>query len=276
MSTNGRLASVDIDGIALKPTEGAVSRARELAVNTVLIDYEGPTHVPEMSALASLSATATVRLTTPVRADGFDPLGDRRVTEQLPAGVERLLVAGNSAYLTETEQRRAIAPRLQAARTRAPDAWVGTEGIERLALAAGGTQFELLSRTTERDLGSLRAAGFEGELAVYAPIVLSDDEDAILDTLGSYVARRKSVASALSDSVTDRSSSNAMAADGISTDSTAVGRVREILLNASHEFALVGAEEQVNARISELREAGVDTVVGYLARGIEISRLTGH
>jgi hypothetical protein len=39
-----------------------------------------------------------------------------------------------------------------------PDAWVGTESVERVALAAGGPQFELLSRTTERDLHALRAA----------------------------------------------------------------------------------------------------------------------
>ncbi|HET7325270.1 MAG TPA: luciferase, partial [Halococcus sp.] len=210
------------------------------------------------------------RLTTPVRADGFDPLGDNTVAKRLPTSVRRVLVAGHSAYLTEAEQRRAIAPRLHAARTRAPDAWIGTEGIERVALAAGGTQFELLSQDTERDLQSLRAAGFEGELAVYAPVVLTDDEDTILDALGSYVARRQSVAAALSDCATEQSASHEMrTADGIPTDSTAVGRVREILLNASHAFALVGTTEQVNGRVSELREAGVDIIVGYMARGIE-------
>lgn len=269
MTETDELASVDLDGIALKPAETSIGRATELDVDRVLIDYEGPTHVPETRVLTTLAADTAVRVTAPIRADGFDPLGDSTVAERLPTGVKQVLVAGNPAYLTETERRRAIAPRLQAARNRVPDAWVGTEGIERLALAAGGTQFELLSRTTERDLKSLRTAGFDDELAVYAPVVLTDDEDSILDALGEYVARRKSVASVLADTVTDQSTSQALAADGIATDSTAVERVREILLNASHEFALVGTAETVNARTNELREAGVDVVVGYLARGIE-------
>jgi hypothetical protein len=269
LTANGVLAGVDLDGIVLKPTEVAIDRASELDVDRVLIDYEGSTHVPDAAVLDTLTASTTVRLTTPVRADGFDPLGDNTVTERLPTSVRRVLVAGNSAYLTETEQRRAIASRLQAARARAPNAWIGTEGIERLALAAGGTQFELLSRTTEHDLQSLRAVGFEGKLAVYAPVVLTDDEDAILDALGDYVARRQSVAAALSDCAAEQSTSHVMTADGIPTDSTAVGRVREILLNGSHAFALVGTTERVNARVSELRETGVDIVVGYMARGIE-------
>jgi hypothetical protein len=268
MSENGVLASVDLDMIAVKPSEVAVGRASDLSVDEVLIDYEGLTHVPDAAVLDTLTTNIGVRLTTPLRADGFDPLGDNTVAERLPTTVKRVLVAGHSAYLTKAERRRAIAPRLQAARDRALDAWIGTEGIERLALAAGGTQFELLSRTTERDLQSLRTVDFEGQLAVYAPVVLTDNEDAILDALGSYVARRQSVASALSDGTTEESPSHPVSSDEISTDSTAVGYAREVLLNASHEFALVGSAEQVNARISELQEAGIDIIVGYLPRGI--------
>lgn len=269
LTANGVLAGVDLDGIALKPTEVSINRASELDIDRVLVDYEGPTHVPDATVLDALTANNTVRLTTPVRASGFDPLGDNTVAERLPTSVKRMLVAGHSAYLTETERQRAIAPRLQAAHARVPDPWIGTEGIERLALAAGGTQFELLSRTTKCDLQSLRAAGFAGTLAVYAPVVLTDDEDAILDALGSYVARRQSVAATLFDCAAKQSTSQTITADGIPTDSTAVGRVREVLLNASHAFALVGTTEQVNTRVGELREAGVDIIVGYMARGIE-------
>jgi hypothetical protein len=269
VTENGILASVDLDVVALKPTEVSIDQASGFDVDAVLIDYEGPTHVPDATVLDTLTANTTIRLTTPIRADGFDPLGNNTVVERLPTSVKRVLVAGHSAYLTEAERRRAIAPRLRAARAHAPNAWIGTEGIERLALAAGGTQFELLSGTTERDLQSLRAAGFEGKLAVYAPVVLTDNEDAILDALGSYVARRQSVMSALSDDTTGESASHSVMADGISTDSTAIGNAREVLLNASHEFALAGSAEQVNVRISELREAGVDIIVGYLACGIE-------
>jgi hypothetical protein len=194
-------------------------------------------------------------VTTPVRADGFDPLGDDSLAQTLPAEVGRILVAGHPAYLTDDEKDRAIAPRLGAARTVDADAWVGTEGIERIAMAAGGTQFELLSRTTERDIRALRAAGYDGEVAIYAPTVLTDDEDAVLDAVGGYVSRRGPVARALPE--------------GCATDATATGRARDVLLRASTDFALVGDVTTVRERISELKDLGADYVIGYPARGLD-------
>jgi alkanesulfonate monooxygenase SsuD/methylene tetrahydromethanopterin reductase-like flavin-dependent oxidoreductase (luciferase family) len=195
-------------------------------------------------------------VTTPVRADGFDPLGDDSLVATLPGGATRVLVAGNPAYLTESEAKRAVAPRLGAARDRSPDAWVGTEGIERLALAAGGTQFELLSATTEREVRAMRAAGFDGEVALYAPTVLTDDPDETLDTVGSYVGRRGPVRRALPEDA--------------ATDATATGRAREVLLEAATDFTLVGDAETVRERIETLRSVGVDHVVAYPARGLEL------
>lgn len=244
-----------LDGVALKPAECDVSTVDSLPLSTVVIDYEGRDHLPDAATLERLAADHAVRVTTPVRADGFDPLGDDSLLDELPPSVGRVLVAGHGAYLSEAEASRAIAPRLGAAREADGDAWVGTEGVERLALAAGGTQFELLGRDTERSVRALRAAGFDGELAVYAPTVIDDDEDAILDAVGGYVARRGPVRRALPDDA--------------DTDSGATGRAREVLLAASDDFALTGAVDTVRERTDALREAGVDLVVGYPASGLD-------
>ncbi|WP_101296246.1 DUF7388 family protein [Halegenticoccus soli] len=249
------LAKTGLDAAALKPAECDVRRALDLPLGSVAIDYEGHERLPDAETLRELAGEIDVRLTTPVRADGFDPLGDDSLYDWVPEGVGQVLVAGHPAYLTDGERSRAIAPRLGAARERVPDAWVGTEGVERVALAAGGTQYELLSRTTERGFRALRAAGFDGELAVYAPTVLTDDEDAVLDAVGAYVSRRRPVARALPD--------------GAAADSSATGRAREVLLSAARDYALVGAPAEVGDRVRALKEAGADVVVGYPARGVE-------
>lgn len=251
----GIIHETGLDAAALKPAECDVSLGVDLPFNTVVIDYEGQNHLPERSMLEALAGEKTVRLTTPVRADGFDPLGDDSLLSELPDEIRTVLVAGHSAYLTEDERQKATAPRIGRAIERMPEAWVGTEGIERIALATGGVQFELLSRSTERDLRALRTAGFSGEIALYAPTVVTDSEDAVLDALGGYVARRRPVVRALP-------------ADA-PTDASATGRAREILLAASSDFALVGTPEAVRKQVRALREAGADTVVGYPARGIE-------
>jgi hypothetical protein len=244
-----------LDAVALKPAECDVCRALDVPLPTVAIDYEGPEHLPDPDVLADLAAEKDVRLTLPVRADGFDPLGDDSRWETIPPSVRRVLVAGHGAYLSDDEADRAVAPRLRAARDRAPDAWVGTEGIERLALAAGGTQYELLSRSTVRDVRALRAAGFDGEVALYAPTVLTDDEDEIIDAVGAYAARRRPVARALPDDAP--------------TDASARGRAREVLSAAVRDYALVGSPDDVRDRVCELENAGVDVVVGYPARGVD-------
>ncbi len=254
MLTGESVAKTGLDAAALKPTECDLSRGAELPFETVVIDYEGREHLPDRDTLRRLAEHREVRLTTPVRADGFDPLGDDSLVERPPEGVGRVLVAGHAAYLDAEERARALAPRLGAASERAPDAWVGTEGVERIALATGATQFELLSRSTERNLRALRAAGFDGGIAVYAPTVLTDDPDAVLDAVGGYVARRRPVARTLPE--------------GAATDSRAGGRAREVLLAASGDFALVGTPTEVRGQVTALREAGADTVVGYPARGI--------
>ncbi|WP_433623033.1 DUF7388 family protein [Halomicrococcus sp. NG-SE-24] len=256
MLTSGdAVARTGLDAAALKPAECDVRRATELPLDAITIDYEGREHLPDEATLETLAEEMDVRLTIPVRADGFDPLGDDAVLDGLPASVGRVLVAGHPAYLTDRERKRTVAPRLGAALADAPDAWVGTESVERVAMATGATQFELLTRSTTRDLRGLRAAGFDGTVAVYAPTVLTDDEDAVLDAVGGYVARRNAVASALPE--------------GAPTDASATGRAREVLLAASDDFALVGTPEEVGETVGDLKAAGADLVVGYPARGIE-------
>ena len=249
-----RAVATGLDAVALKPAEVDVSRAAGLPFDAVVIDWEGLEHFPDEQVLAGLARTADVRVTTPVRADGFDPLGDDGLAEHIPDSVNRVLVAGHPAYLSDAEQSRSVAPRLGAAANVFPEAWVGTESVERIALATGNGQFELLGPSTRRDARALRAAGFEGELAVYAPTVLTEDVDARLDALGGYVSRRPKVARALPD--------------GAATDGSATGRTREVLLAAIHDFALAGGLETVCKQIQELKAAGVDTVVGYPARGL--------
>lgn len=254
MLRHSPLARADIDGVALKPREHDLQRAAALPTDLLNVDYEGREVFPDRSVLADLAAERRVLATTPVRADGFDPMGDDSLLP-LPDGIERVLVAGNPAYLNEEERGRAVAPRFGAAREAASDAWLGTEGVERVALAAGGPQYELLSRTTGRDVRSLRAAGFEGVVALYAPVVLAEDEDEILDAVGAYAARRGPVKRALPEDAT--------------TDGDASGRAREVLSQAVRDYALVGSVDDVADRVGELREAGVDTVVGYPARGLD-------
>jgi hypothetical protein len=192
LKSDSHAAVAGVDAVALKPSEHDLECIPDLedAVETVVVDYEGREHLPEFDALAGLAGDRSVRVTAPVRADGFDPLGDDSLADAIPPELGRVFVAGHSVYLSETEGNRAIAPRLGAATTGEADAWVGTEGVERAALATGATQFELLSRTTVTDVKSMRAAGFDGDVAVYAPTVLGDAEDEILDAVGEYTARR--------------------------------------------------------------------------------------
>jgi len=249
------LAETGVDAVAVKPTEADVERAADLDVDCVTIDYEGRAAFPSRETLASLAEAVDVRVTTPVRADGFDPLGDDGLVAGLPPAVGRALVAGHSAYLDDRERRRAVAPRLREGAAACRDPWVGTEGIERLALAVGGTQYELLAPGVERRVRALRAAGFDGGVAVYAPVVLADDEDTILDALGAYAARRGPVAERLPE--------------GAPTDSTATGRAREVLSEAVRKYDIVGDGETVRDRVDALHEAGVDSVVAYPARGLD-------
>jgi hypothetical protein len=249
------LAATGVDGVALKPSECDVRRALDVDVDVVTVDYEGREHVPGRDVLASLAADRSVRLTTPVRAAGYDPEGDASLTAEIPEGVGRVLVAGHGAYLDDDERARSVAPRLGKAVSRAPEAWVGTESVERLALATGATQFELLSRSTRRDVRGLRAAGFDGEIAVYAPTVLSTDDDVVLDAVGDYAARRGPVARALPDAA--------------ATDAATTGRARDVLSTAARDYALVGDVETVARRVGELHDAGVDHVVAYPARGLD-------
>jgi alkanesulfonate monooxygenase SsuD/methylene tetrahydromethanopterin reductase-like flavin-dependent oxidoreductase (luciferase family) len=157
--------------------------------------------------------------------------------------------------MADHEAARGIAARLRAAREADPDAWVGTEGVERIAMAVGGTQFDLFAPTTDREIRALREAGFEVPVAVYVPVVLRDDEDAVLDAVGAYAARRRPVARALPDDAP--------------TDASATGRAREVLTAAIRDYAFVGSVATVRERTDALREAGVDAVVGYPAAGVD-------
>lgn len=247
------LATAGFDAIAVKPSE--VSTLDPGFDGTIAIDFEGLDHLPPAETVDDMATGRTVVVTAPIRVDGFDPHGDDRLLETYGRVAMLALVAGNGVYLAPHERRRGVAPRLREALDRFPDAWVGTEGIERVALSTEATQYELLSRTTAREIRAMRVAGFAGDIALYAPTVLTDDEDLTLDALGDYVARRRPVADRLPD--------------GAPTDATARGRTREILLDAIDRYAIVGAPSDVATRIEALRAAGVSTIVGYPAAGAD-------
>ncbi len=154
--TGATLAAAGIDAVALKPTEVDVSRATGLDIETLAIDYEGASHVPETDTIERLASTADVRVTTPVRADGFDPLGDDSGFDALPAGAGHVLVAGHSAYLSEDEAERAVAPRL-----RAPSTTPATPGS--VPKASSASRWRSAARSTNsshgRRLATCRRSG---------------------------------------------------------------------------------------------------------------------
>jgi len=248
-----------VDGLAVKPASMDLDAVAALPVDRVIVDYEGRDVFPDPATLRNLARDRTVRVTVPVRADGFDPQGDHHLARTIPAAVDRVLVAGHPAYLSGGERRRAIGPRLVAAAAATTDPWIGTAGIERLALAVGGTQFELLDRRTEPSVLTLRGAGVDADIAVYAPVVPTTDDDRILNAIGGYVARRPAVRAAIPDDAT--------------TDAGATGRVRERLLAAAEDVALVGTPATIADRIDALYAVGVDTVIAHPAAGLDT--LTG-
>ena len=255
LTSQDELRETGLTGVALKPTEVDVSGITELPLSTAVLDFEGIDHLPTRSTLERLADRVDLRVTVPVRADGFDPLGDDSAFDRIPAGVDHVLVAGNPAYLGTEERRRPIAPRFGAALDRANDPWVGTESVERLALATGVGQFELLGPTTERDFRGLREAGFDGHLAVYAPTVVSPDDAVVLDAVGDYLARR--------DPVREQLPREAR------TDRRAAGPIRETLLNAAAEYVIAGGASEIQARVDTLLDAGADSVIAYPAEGLE-------
>lgn len=254
LTRSASLGEIDVDAIAVKPAEVDLDIITDWSPMMLVIDFEGMEHLPTLSSIRAIAAVHETVLTAPVRADGFDPCGDDHLLSELQDHVSFAFVAGHPGYLRPHEQARAIAPRLRVALDRFGDGMVGTEGIERIALATGATQYELLSPRTHRTIRSLRHAGFAGDIAVYAPTVRSDDEDILLDTLGAYVARRGAVANGLSPAA--------------KTDRTASGETRVRLLDAIGEYALIGTNETINDDIRRLKSVGVDTVVCYPAAGL--------
>jgi len=257
-----RLLETGLDGVALKPREVDLATLDDVPFDRVTVDFEGAEALPSPATLERLADLSSLRVTVPVRADGFDPLGDDRRWADLPADADVALVAGNPAYLSARERRRRIAPRLAAGLERAPDAWVGTEGIESVARETGATQFDLLGPDTEARTRALLDDGHDGGVAVYAPTALTADDDALLAALGPYVSRRRPVAAALPA--------------GAPVDASAMGRARDVLLSACRDYAVVGDLAAVRERVEALRAAGVDHVVGYPARGLDAFRASSH
>ncbi|MFB6254804.1 MAG: luciferase [Halobacteriaceae archaeon] len=253
MLTNSLFAALELDGIAIKPSETDISHLSNSPFDQIIIDYEGMDVLPDRREIEELADEKTVHLTTPVRASSFDPIADRGSRMKVPSTINRIFVAGNPKYLTESEQNKTIQPRIVTATDRHPFAWVGTEGIERIALATGNPQFELLSPTTESNILHLRACGVEVDINVYAPAVIDSSKDRILDTLGEYVARRSEVRKALPANS--------------SLDGSATGKTRRILLQAINNYALVGDVDAINQQITKLYEIGVSNVIIYPAGG---------
>lgn len=247
------IESVGFDALAVKPSHTDPSRVTSSPFDRFIIDFEGTEYYPSVSLIRDLQASTNVRLTIPVRVNGFDPLGNRDYLDALPPETKMVLVAGNPAYLSQAELSRRIAPRIGEVASEFADVWVGTEGIPLIALATDATQFFLLSPESRNTVKTIRAAGYAGTIAVYAPTVISDDQNTILDAIGPYTARRDRVRRELNrpDSITDLDSND-----------------REILVRAIQEYALTGSVPEINEQIQSLKNQGIDTVVSYLPTGI--------
>ncbi|MFT4904977.1 MAG: hypothetical protein ACI8UR_001543, partial [Natronomonas sp.] len=98
MLTGTTLRRVGIDTVALKPAEHDLQAADDLDVESVVVDYEGREQFPDEETHTELADGYDLYVTTPVRADGFDPLGDDSRIDPLPDDATRVLVAGNGAY----------------------------------------------------------------------------------------------------------------------------------------------------------------------------------
>lgn len=249
-----KLHAAGVDGLALKPTQYDLCAVPSSPVETLVIDYEGRGAFPDSSVLMQLATEYELYVTTPVRADGFDPLGDDSYLDRIPSSAKRVLVAGNPAYLTDDEQQRKISPRLKKARQSDPSAWIGTEGIEPLANRLGGTHFELLGPALDDRISQRRDDSAIDQVAVYAPMVITDDADQKIAALGEYVSRRDSVRSEIPEvrSVVDM----------------ARGRIRKELLEAIDQYALAGSIETIHRRITDFHANGVDQVIVYPATNI--------
>lgn len=246
------ISDVGFDAVAAKPSHTDLVELTSSPVEHMVIDFEGREHYPSDTTLRKLKETTDIRVTIPIRADGFDPLGDRHHLDSLPPETKVVLVAGNPAYLTEDELRRPIAPRIGAATDEFSDAWIGTEGIPRIALAASAPLFYLLSPQSTRTIQKIRSAGYTGTIAVYAPTLVSAETETILDTLGPYTFRREPVRRKLeTESFSELDSTD-----------------REILLRETQNYALTGSVSEINTQITNLKTQGVDTVVTYLPTGL--------
>lgn len=244
-----RLNRVGFDGIAIKPKERSLTSIEPSQIDRLVFDFEGMEHLPTPMTIQQLAEETEVILTAPVRHDGFDPLGDDDWFTRFEPFAKFAIVAGNRAYLDTVASKRAIAPRIGAARTRFPDAWIGTEGIERLALATGATQYELLSGGSEQVINGLRAAGFEGTIAIYAPTMITEDRTAALNQLAGYLKRRKPVARV------------------IEAQAGNVEETGEVLDRVLDQYALVGPPATIEQRIVELKTAGADLLIAYPVGG---------
>jgi hypothetical protein len=97
----------------------------------------------------------------------------------------------------------------------------------------------------------IRADGSDGTVSVDAPTVLTDGPDAV-----SWYLARTTVPRRLPD--------------GAATDPQAAGPDRSTLLEAATDFRLVGDDPTVRDRIGTRRSVGLDRVVAYSARGLEV------
>ena len=157
-------------------------------------------------------------------------------------------VAGNSAYLSEEERNLDAAARMwqlvESSRAKLPMAqiFVGSEGFTDLAseLAAdySAIPFMLLSRNVQTQTSRFRSKAPASEIAVYCPCyLLGANNEALVQTLGLYVLRRRRVKEMLRECGFAVSDVKPMISDGQSLQPSATG----ILAKAIRELALCGA-----------------------------------
>jgi hypothetical protein len=189
------------------------------------------------------------------------------------------LVAGNKAYLTRNEAKRAPGRSLVEAvkftrRHFQGPVFVGTEGMwatsAQLAAEYDLIPFFLLDRNLNENLNQIRDIAGKGSAAIYVPFVISENYprllDDVLQRLSGYIFRRKWVQEGLKELGVDPSQPQIRA---IIQDKKKVtpeflkSELGDFLRSAASTLSIFGTSEAVTERIRQLHKVGFDVIIGY-------------
>lgn len=189
------------------------------------------------------------------------------------------LVVGNPAYLTKREIRRpairTLIDSIRFVRRHFKDltVFIGTEGIiskaAQLSVEYNLIPFLLLDRGLEEDLATVRDFLRKGEIALYAPFLISENYPRLLHDilfrLSGYIMRRSWVRGELKNMGYDLTASTlrAVIQDKKPLPAKIIRSNLGIFLKkAASSLTIHGNMEEATKRINHIRRQGVTTVIG--------------